>query len=570
MCGKKTVKSRRSFKLLRNLPGRILIFLIALVLPVNLLSIAALQYNNNLLLERNNTQVQERLTDLLNNMNQRMDNALRIQYYFASSDADCIRLLNQTEDNYTYRSARTKFYARLKSMTQVTNGANVYFYFIPNVDFFLYSPLRSMIQTGQQLLESANTDQEGWQFAALEDKDVLVHFTKMPRTGCIYGCWIELEDLQKDVLQTLDDPNASAWLSDRYGNTISWHGTADVTETNTSRFVHIDVNVKTLSIHAAISRNAILQNLNTYRLFSYGLAILCLCLLPLLYLLLRRLTVLPLKELNKAHREVRQGNEDYRITSKPATDEYAEAYSSFNKMADSLKDYRISVYEKELEKQDMELMNLQLQIRPHFLLNTFNLIYNLSKIGKKEAVQEIILYLSDYFRYMFRNENAMERFSHELKLIQEYISMASFRYSGRVYAEYEIDPEIAYLRVPPLLIHNFVENAVKYGIRETGELHILLRAEYNQGTVTFQISNDGGVMDQEMLERNQKILSGQLTPEKKNAHLGLYNSYRRLKYFYGEEASVTLESEGNAMTVFTIRFPYQLDIEVDHEFTDRE
>ena len=65
----------------------------------------------------------------------------------------------------------------------------------------------------------------------------------------------------------------------------------------------------------------------------------------------------------------------------------------------------------------------------------------------------------------------------------------------------------------------------------------------------------------EILERNRRILSGELVPENRNAHVGLFNSYRRLKYFYGEEASVTLDCEPGLLTVFTIRFPYHLDAE---------
>ena len=45
--------------------------------------------------------------------------------------------------------------------------------------------------------------------------------------------------------------------------------------------------------------------------------------------------------------------------------------------------------------------------------------------------------------------------------------------------------------------------------------------------------------------------------EDKNSHIGLYNSMKRLKYFYGDEATIEVESEEGAGTCFTVSFPYE-------------
>lgn len=559
------------FNLWNNLPNRIFLMVIFLVFPLNLLSIAAIYHASNLMLERSGMAAQRQLDDTIENLDRRMGNALRLQYYFASSDANCIHLLNQTEDGYSYRNARMKFYAQLKNLAQMTDGADAYFYQIPEVDFFLYASEKDSAQTGQQLREQYLSGKEGWQLLQLGDKDLLVYIKKSWGSGGTYGCWFELKELREKLLLDLNYEKTALRMTDRNGNMIIWQQDSNPWDTeDAKRQIFLSAEKRAISMDAAIPRSEILSSLSTYRRIAYGLVFFSLCLTPLLYVLLRLLTVQPLLELNQAHRELKNGNETYRITKKVSTEEFREAFVSFNAMADSLRDYRIAVYEKELEKQDMELMNLQLQIRPHFLLNTFNLMYNLIKVNGGDAVQEIILYLSDYFRYMFRSENKKELFPKELELIKGYVNMASIRYFGRVHAEYVLDPEMEYLRVPPLLIHNFVENAVKYGVKETGDLHILIRGEYLDGMVTLQISNDGNGMTPDILERNRKILSGKLIPEKKNAHLGLYNSYRRLKYFYGEKASIELEADEDGLTVFTIRFPYQLEMEVDGVFVDCE
>ena len=130
----------------------------------------------------------------------------------------------------------------------------------------------------------------------------------------------------------------------------------------------------------------------------HAFSIVAFLLIPILYALIQHLLLHPLRVLNQAQKRLRNGDLDCRITEKANSIEYEHSFQSFNKMADRIQDLKIEVYEKELDRKQMELSNLQLQIRPHFLLNTFNLIYTLAQRGQEKDVQQVILYLSDYFR----------------------------------------------------------------------------------------------------------------------------------------------------------------------------
>ena len=66
-------------------------------------------------------------------------------------------------------------------------------------------------------------------------------------------------------------------------------------------------------------------------------------------------------------------------------------------------------------------------------------------------------------------------------------------------------------------------------------------------------------MCEEILKRNRNVLEQQTEPEGTQKHLGLYNSIKRLKHFYGRCASITVESEIDEMTSFVISFPYDLE-----------
>lgn len=339
---------------------------------------------------------------------------------------------------------------------------------------------------------------------------------------------------------------------------------SDIEEDKNLIFVKASSN--NIFLYIGLDKKEILEGISIYQRILQVMVAVYLIAIPLLYVFLRYLLLNPLSRINFAHRQIQNGNQSYRIKEKGNSLEYEEAYQSFNLMVDKLHSYKIEVYEKEIARQKMELRNLQLQIRPHFLLNTFNLIYTLVRRKDNDSVQDIIIYLSNYFRYIFRSEKELELFSKEMEVINGFIKLASIRYKDMIEADFDLDPEIEFVRMPPLLIHNFIENAVKYGLQEGKVLHISLRGEYEDKRVTFYIIDDGNGMDEQTLDKNKRILRGELELEKQNSHMGLYNSYKRLRYFFGESAKIEVESEEGIMTSFMIQFSYNMEVE-DESFT---
>lgn len=282
-------------------------------------------------------------------------------------------------------------------------------------------------------------------------------------------------------------------------------------------------------------------------------------LFPVLYILFRKHVAFPLKILNKAHGELQLGNESYRILTKPDSHDFEVAYASFNNMADTLQHLRLENINQELAAKQLQLSNLQLQIRPHFLLNTLNLLYTLIQTHKEVPAQEMILYLSNYFRYMFRSGNNLSMFDREMALIEEYLHISSFQFPGAFEISYQIDPNVSMVRVPALLLHNFVENIISHSLISGKTIHIVFYAEYEDQTVTIQISDDGRGMNEEDVAM---INSGDFSSIAAGQHVGIQNSVKRLKYYYGEKATLEVESQLNVGSTFTISFPYNLEEEM--------
>ncbi len=120
-----------------------------------------------------------------------------------------------------------------------------------------------------------------------------------------------------------------------------------------------------------------------------------------------------------------------------------------------------------IEKQTAELSFLKSQTNPHFLFNTLNNIYSLSR-DKSDRAPETIMRLSKILRYMLYDAGgpyvAIEQ---ELKIIDDYIALERIRYDDTLRVNFNYDVENMKQALPPLLLMPLVENAFKHGVSET-------------------------------------------------------------------------------------------------------
>ena len=543
---------------MKSLSVKVIFIFVLLIFPLNFLAI----YQADTMLKDTIGQVkiaEQNVVDVYANaLENRMDNTASMLHYLRTEDTDCLAMQVQTDvDSYRYKSAKQKLYFKVQSMGSMIEGSEGYFYYYPKVnDIFVRNVEAPYIGTDKTeklktiVCKSNSVLKNGWNIYSYEGKKVAVLVVRL--RNITYGAWIDIDKFMDQINKGIEYESSQLLLLNK-GETLQ----------KEEGYIYIKGSAKNIYLWLGLKEKEILQKMAVYPRIMQIMAIIYLILVPILYILMRKLVLKPLKQINKAHEQLLLGNQEYRITRTASSIEFAEAYRSFNEMAENLQKLKIQIYENQIEKQQIELRNLQLQIRPHFLLNTFNLIYSLAEKKESEPIQNITIYLSEYFRYLFRSNKQLELFVKEMKLIQGYIYMASIRYENLVELSVDLDPEIEFVRTPPLLIHNFIENAVKYGFRQGKMLHIDLQGRYDEGKVIFTVTDDGSGMSDDILERNQKMFQGELIPENANGHLGLYNSYKRLKYFYGNEANITLTSEPGEITCFTICFPYNLEVDDD-------
>lgn len=528
---------------------KVLLFVLLLILPLNLVALSVTREAMNATTQQMEVTDYEFAQSCMTSLEAKMDSAFSLLYFFTTSDADCIRMMRQ-QSGPSYSAAKYSFFVSLKNLAYMTNGADGYFFYLQKTQdclFYSGNSISEQFKTAALPNALADLPQQQWSICTIENTTYLV--LVQAHSSTLYGVWINLDRVRDELVLGLSSVPTQAVFSQQGVPKID------------KQHVGAAVTKRGITLTVLQSRADVLRNISPKVRFFYVVAIAYLAATPLLCAFINLYLLQPLKVVVRANRQIQKGNLDYRITAKGKSPEFDEAFHSFNAMAQDLKTTKIECYEKEIETQKMALRNLQLQIRPHFLLNHFNLIYTLAQRNQRAQIEDIILQLADYFRFLFRSDRETEPFGQELPIIRGYLKVANIRYFNLIDAVIDVTPEVETVCVPPLLIHNFVENAIKHGIQQGRILHVVLTGRWEHGVVTFCIHDNGNGMDRETLARTRKIFSGEIDLEHQNAHIGLYNSYKRLKAFLGEEASITVESTPGTGTCFSIRFPYDVQSE---------
>lgn len=266
----------------------------------------------------------------------------------------------------------------------------------------------------------------------------------------------------------------------------------------------------------------------------------------LMFALFKNKLVHPLQRIVQIMREQQKGNQESRVTNCESVQETQVIQTAFNELMDTIYDLKIQTYEMEIENQKSQLMNLQLQINPHLLLNAMNTVYSLAEVKDYENVQKFSLHLVRYFRYALKNTNQMVRLSQELDFIQSYVEIQKIRYPGKFYYLYDVEDELLNEWIPPLMIENFVENSIKYSPKKKmTEIVVIVRKV--DGYLNISICDDGPGIDETVL---LAIREGQPVENDGEVHVGIWNCRRRLMLFYGGRASFSISSSSGGTQVF--------------------
>lgn len=138
---------------------------------------------------------------------------------------------------------------------------------------------------------------------------------------------------------------------------------------------------------------------------------------------------------------------------------------------------------------DAELSNLRYQMNPHFLLNTLNNIYALTKFDPGRA-GEAIQQLSAMLRHMvYDNMETEVQMGDELKFLDSYIKLMKLRQPETVQVNFDATDVADDVKIAPLILIPLIENAFKHGVSPTSKSFIDIRLKADDEGIEFLIEN---------------------------------------------------------------------------------
>lgn len=246
----------------------------------------------------------------------------------------------------------------------------------------------------------------------------------------------------------------------------------------------------------------------------------------------------PIRIIMDAFETVRAGHPTTRIYH-DKRDEFGYMYASFNHMVDRIEELIGNVREQEALLQRAERIQLQSQINPHFLYNSFYNIKFLARNGDFDQIETFVTALAKYYRFLNKETDAMIPLSVELAHTENYIEIQQIRFSEMISVDIEKLPEeVASIRVPKLILQPIVENAYNYGLQnalEGGKMWIRYQIEGNM--LRIDIEDNGGNMDEmkvDAMREQMNTFSGDALNH------ALTNIHRRLQLSYGQNCGIRL------------------------------
>ena len=192
--------------------------------------------------------------------------------------------------------------------------------------------------------------------------------------------------------------------------------------------------------------------------------------------------------------------------------------------------------ERETQHLKSELTFLRSQISPHFMFNVLNNLVALAR-KKSDSLEPAIVSLSQLMRYMlYESDDSRVTLGKEVEYIKSFISLQMLRFRDTVKTNVEVQGDIDFFTIEPMLMIPFVENAFKHGTGMLDVAQIDIRLSVNEATrlMHFSVTNDVGPGDD-----SKDGSSG----------IGIANVRRRLAILYPDKHELSISNTPDKFTV---------------------
>ena len=205
---------------------------------------------------------------------------------------------------------------------------------------------------------------------------------------------------------------------------------------------------------------------------------------------------------------------------------------------------------------ELEMKALRAQMNPHFIFNSLSSIQESIISNKTEAASKSLGKFSKLIRIVLENSSKKFISLHdEINYLQLYLELESFRFDDLNFTISCNESDTAFIRIPPMIVQPYVENALKHGLaHKAGEKKLSVLFYHNEKNQLIAEITDNGI------GRKQSTL---INTSRTDAHqsMGMQITQQRLSLLNEEQqASVEItdlsEENGSAAgTKVTVILP---------------
>lgn len=563
---------------------KLLTTILLIVIPLTVVLILSSNYSMRVVRNQVTQSNKNMLSLYMWQIDRNLEEVDKYLFNLSETDRDVLTLTYpEDRDEGSYLLAQLGLFQTLIAAKTYYPNIDLYFaYSVPNQELIMTqnfgnSP-EERFKVRDEILtvirkQAETLDYSKWHFWEGEGQNYLFHLIK---TGDVYvGAWINTNKLMVPLkLLQLGKTGMSLFTTEQHkalsnvefmeenAIDLSYPAQSYALSGKDSNFLVMgehssrgDFNLVTV-----VPEKEILEHLPFLQRISNIITIgVCLFLLVFI-LLMQRIFLEPFKKIIIAMRKLKDGNWDIQLDQKPTSTEFEIMNQTFTRMIREIHQLKIDVYEEKLNHQRAELKQLQLQINPHFFLNSLNIIYNLATVKDFALIQEMSRCLVIYFRYMFRSNSFYVSLKDEFNHTSNYLRIQQMRFPKSLsYSVQDIPDSLEKVEIPPLVVQTMVENSVKHAVNMDTSISIQVKlrecaecAECEQEYIVLTVQDSGLGFPADVLDRMEREvwLQGE-----EGEQLGIWNVQQRLRLLYQEEARLRLYNCPEGGAVVEIRLP---------------
>jgi len=219
-----------------------------------------------------------------------------------------------------------------------------------------------------------------------------------------------------------------------------------------------------------------------------------------------------------------------KITEQSSLKEFELLYDGFNSMVDRISELIDETIERQKRIRQVELNEIQEQMKPHFLYNTLESVEALAMMGDTERVCKLIEALGDFFRKSVSGGKEFLTIEEEIRIAKDYIQIMEIRFGDSFNTEIICDDKCLEYMIPKLTIQPLVENAFQHGIRtKNNHGDVFVNVSQDKDCIHIVVEDSGDGVPEEIVS---EIAGGKELVRGKS--LGLRGTIERLRLMYGE------------------------------------